>query len=170
MRDDRRFIEWFGGLALSVWVGGLATIIVAAMSVFQELSTNRELAGKIVGAILSNFRRVELVCAAAVFFGAGFLLSRPITRRDMARLVLAALMAAIYGGYAIWVAPKMASLRAEITSFDLPPDRDPSAARRAFQSLHQLYSGLSLANLVIGVCLWSIWKRPSPGPEPPAPS
>ena len=47
MRDDRRFIEWFGGLALSVWIGGLATIIVVAMSVFHELATNRGRAGAV---------------------------------------------------------------------------------------------------------------------------
>ena len=167
MRDDRRFIEWFGGLALSVWIGGLATIIVVAMSVFHELATNRGRAGAVVSAILANFRRVELVCAAAVFFGAFFLLSRPATRRDVARLVLAALMAGIFASYALWVAPKLLTLRTQIADFDLPADRDPSSARQAFQSLHQLYSGLSTANLVIGVVLWSIWRRPSPAPEPP---
>ncbi|MEK7867359.1 MAG: DUF4149 domain-containing protein [Planctomycetota bacterium] len=167
MRDDRRFIEWFGGLALSVWVGGLATIIIVAMAVFGELSSDRGLAGSIVGAILSQFRRLELVCAAAVFFGACFLLSRPTTRRDLARLVLAALMAGIFASYALWVAPKLLEVRRQITNFDLPAERDPSSARRAFQSLHQLYSGLSLTNLVIGVVLWSIWRRPAPIPEPP---
>ncbi len=167
MRDDRRFIEWFGGLALSVWVGGLATIIVAAMAVFQEIPTDRRLAGTIVGAILASFRRMELVCAAAVFFGAAFLFSRPITRRDMARMLLAALMAAIYASYAVWVAPKMTAIRPQIANFDLPAEKDLSSARKAFQSLHQLYSALSFANLAIGVVLWSIWRRPAPVPGPP---
>lgn len=161
MTDDRRFIEWFGGLALSLWIGGLVTIIVAAMAVFGELPTDRRMAGEIVGAILAKFRRIELVCAAAVFFGSMFLLSRPATRRDIARVVLAALMTAMYASYALWVAPALTEMRAEIRSLDLPPDRDPSSARRAFQSLHMLYSGLSLANLVIGLVLWSIWRRPT---------
>lgn len=167
MRDDRRFIEWFGGLALSVWVGGLATIVLVAMAVFQELSTKRGLAGAVVSAILASFRRMELVCAAAVFFGALFLLSRPATRRDVARLVLAALMAGIFASYALWVAPRILELRTQIADFDLPAKHDSSPARREFQSLHGLYSGLSGANLVIGVVLWSIWKRPAPAPEPP---
>lgn len=167
MRDDRRFIEWFGGLALSVWVGGHATIIVVAFTIFDKLAVNRGLAGGLVSAILANFRRMELVCAAAVFFGAFFLLSRPPTRRDMTRLLLAALMAGIFASYALWVGPRLLELRAQIPDFNLPAERDPSSARRAFQSLHQLYSGLSLANLVLGVALWSIWKRPAPIPERP---
>ncbi len=167
MRDDRRFIEWFGGLALSVWVGGHATIMLVAFTIFGELATSRGLAGSLVSAILANFRRMELVCAAAVFFGAVFLLSRPATRRDVARLVLAALMAGIMASYAVWVGPKLLELRTQITSFDLPAERDLSSARRAFQSLHQLYSGLSMANLVIGVVLLSIWRRTEPATEPP---
>lgn len=164
MRDERRFIEWFGGLALSVWVGGLIAVTVAAFAVFRELHDDRALAGRVFGAVLADFRRVEIVCAAAVLLGAMFLLSRPATRRDLARLFLAAFMTASLAGYAVWVGPQLLALRPQITSFDLPADRDPSARRLAFDRLHRLYSGLAGANIALGIVLLSIWKRPTPAP------
>ncbi len=161
MKDDRRFVEWFGGLALSVWVGGLATVTLAAFTVFRTYAADRKLAGGIVGAILADFRRMEIICAAAVLLGAMFLLSKPATGRDIARVVIAALMAGLLTGYALWIGPRLLELRTHIANFNIPVASDPSPARREFDVLHRLYSSLAGANLVLGVVLWSIWRRPT---------
>lgn len=166
MKDERGFIEWFGGLALSVWVGGLATVTLAATTVFRTYAQDRKLAGGIVGAILADFRRMEIICAAAVLLGAMFLLSKPATGRDIARVVIAGLMAGLLAGYAVWIGPRLLELRLEIPSFDVPVGKDSSAARVEFQTLHALYASLSGANLLLGVILWTIWRRPTPAAAP----
>ena len=125
-------------LALTVWVGGLATLaLVVAPAAFGNAP--RETAGTIFGAALHVFNRVELVCALLCILAAYVARPSPPTRLFAFRMALLALMTCVVAAIGFWLLPTMDSVR--------------SIAPSRFESLHTLSEKLYGTNLLAGLAI-----------------
>jgi hypothetical protein len=136
-------------LGVSLWVGGLAALAVAAPVIFRS-APSRESAGLLFGQVLRSFGWVEMGCA--LLAAGGLALS---WNRDFVRGGLLAAMMALLIVFLAWILPSMEALRPEIAA------SEPARAR--FQSLHRLSEHLYKLKLLAGLALIlvSAWKPKS---------
>lgn len=139
--------------ALSIWVGGLASLaFVAAPMIFRN-SPSRAVAGAIFGPILRTFAWVELACALMVVASSIILAQSDPRglRGEPLRLALVAVMVLLLCSYAFGVYPAVAEERSRLSGFDAIPEGDPARAR--FDRLHRWSTRLVGANLLLGTTL-----------------
>jgi hypothetical protein len=143
-------------LALSLWVGGTLTVVLAAPVIFRQVPS-RDLAGSIFGEILRRFEAVKqalsLVLVLAVFVNlerGGGLAGRSIAA---AVSIFLAIASNVY--LSMVVRPRMTYCRMKVGSFDAAAPEDPWRVR--FDRLHRRSSAvLSLGWLAAaaGLALW----------------
>jgi uncharacterized membrane protein len=122
--------------SLAVWVGGMAVIsFVVAPAAFRE-ATSRQEAGRIVGASLRSFGKLEIACGVVALV-ASLLLRRGGRWERALRPAAAFVMLAVAAIQVGWVYVETAVAR------------EASNAER-FASLHRLSVFLMAANLLIG--------------------
>lgn len=143
-------------LGISLWVGGLAALALAAPTIFRTAPT-RESAGLIFGNVLRSFSWVEIACA--ILCGAGMALawSRPTAAIDQVRAGLLGMMIALLIVLQAWIVPSLESLRPQVATSDV--------VRAQFQKRHKLSELLYKAELLAGLSLivisaWSAQRRP----------
>lgn len=148
-------------VSLALWVGGLATIsFVVAPSAFRE---ERPAAGKIVGASLRAFGKVELVCGVVALASSIVLYSRRPsgTHRGKIRTALIFLMLALAASYVFWVFPDAHTTRLKL-------DRMPNdvITKDHFALIHRISVILVSANILLGsgVLVCAAASKPSDGP------
>jgi hypothetical protein len=78
-------------LGVSLWVGGLAALALAAPTIFRT-APSRESAGLIFGNVLRSFSFVEIACAVLAVAGLALSWSRPPVTIDWVRAGLLGLM------------------------------------------------------------------------------
>lgn len=148
-------------VSLALWVGGLATIsFVVAPSAFRE---DRPAAGKIVGASLRAFGKVELLCGVLAL-GSSFLLysRRPSgTHQGRIRTALVLVMLALAASYVFWVYPDAHATRLRLDA--MPND---AITKDHFALIHRISVILVSANILLGsgVLVSAAASKPSDGP------
>lgn len=142
-------------LGVSLWVGGLAALALAAPTIFRT-APSRESAGLIFGNVLRSFSRVEIACAVLAVTGMVLTWSRPAATIDLVRAGLLALMIAVLIALQVWIVPSMESLRSQMGGSEV--------ARGRFQSLHGLSESLYKLSLLSGIALIviSAWSSRRP--------
>lgn len=156
MRNLVTFAAIIEIIAITIWVGGMATLaFIAAPAIFQT-ATSRESAGKTFGLILKRFHWVMYACGAVVLLAGALRWAGSFNHRllasELTRYVIAALMLglALYSG--LVVARKLDRLRAQMPNgIDRVPQDD--ARRVAFNNLHRLSTTLMAFNLLLGLAL-----------------
>jgi purine-cytosine permease-like protein len=131
-------------LGVSLWVGGLAALALAAPTIFRT-APSRESAGLIFGAVLRGFSKVEIVCALLAVAGMVLTWNRPAASVDLLRAGLLALMVAILIVVQVWIFPSLEALRPEMSASE--------TARERFQSLHRISENLYKVTLLSGLAL-----------------
>jgi hypothetical protein len=141
-------------LGVSLWVGGLAAMAIAAPTIFRT-APDRATAGAIFGNILRAFSRVEIVCALLAAAGMALSWQRPTPPVDWMRAVLLLFMIAVLIAMQVWIRPALDAL--------LPGVGENPVEQ--FQRLHRvsefLYKGSVIAGLAL--ILSSAWtsRRPA---------
>lgn len=136
---------------VGLWTGGLLALgAVAAPAVFSA-APSRPLAGRIFGAVLLRFDKVELAFAAAALCTMVLLAVFTAGRRRWIGLVLATMLTSLACVTALGVHPAVVAERTKIVNFDSLSEGDPSKAR--FDALHRLSVRLSGAKLLLGLLL-----------------
>ncbi|MBL8170201.1 MAG: DUF4149 domain-containing protein [Acidobacteria bacterium] len=143
-------------IAITTWVGGMATLaFIAAPAIFQT-ATSREQAGKTFGLILRRFHPVMYGCGAVILLAAGLRWWGSFNHRlhasELTRYVIAVLMLglSLYSGLVI--SRKLDKLRADMPGgIDRIPKEDPR--RATFNELHRLSTTLMAFNLLLGLAL-----------------
>jgi hypothetical protein len=148
-------------MVISAWVSGLALIgFVVAPTTFATLAGDhggRQLAGRIVGAVLGRFDHVAWTLGGLLLL---LLITRailgPRPRRFAWRVGVATVMLALSLTAGLWIAPQVAAIRDAVTGAvaDLP-DTDPRKAE--FGRLHGLSTGLAMVTMLGG--LWLMWME-----------
>jgi uncharacterized membrane protein len=136
--------------SLSLWVGGLSTIsFVVAPTAFRTAPARQD-AGKMVGASLRTFGKVELVCGVLALAASLLLYAkRPAgTRLGMYRSALIFLMLVITCSYVLWVYPDAATARMKL---DTMPD--DAMVKDYFAMIHRISVMLVSANILLGTGL-----------------
>ncbi|HEU4334412.1 MAG TPA: DUF4149 domain-containing protein [Candidatus Eisenbacteria bacterium] len=146
-------------LGISVWVGGLAALGLAAPTIFRT-APSRESAGEIFAAVLRSFSRVEIVCALLAAGGMALTWKWPLPTIEWARAALLAIMFASLVILHAWLVPSMDELRPQIHTNE--------KSKRVFTARHRFSEGLYKAELLAGLALiaLSAWtsNRPKLGP------
>ena len=146
-----RALKAFQILVLGLWTGGLLALgAVAAPAIFTA-APSRPVAGKIFGAILLRFDKVELAFAVAALLSMAVIAVRAKGRRPWLPLVLTVAMGGLACMTAFEVHPAVVEERAKVGNFDLLPDGDPAKAR--FDALHRTSVRLSGTKLLLGLLL-----------------
>ena len=134
-------VFWLG---ISVWVGGLAALGVAAPTIFRT-APSRETAGEIFGAVLRSFSRVEIVCAFLAAAGMVMTWKRPLPATEWVRAALLAVMIAMLVILHAWLVPSMDELRPQIHTNE--------KSKLIFTARHRFSEGLYKAELLAGLAL-----------------
>lgn len=143
-------------LALTIWVGGMASLsLIAAPAIFQT-APSRESAGKIFGLILKRLHPVMYVCGAAILI-AGLMrwagsFNHRLNASEITRYTIAVLMLglALYSGLVI--SHKLDRLRERMPAgIDRVAKDDPR--RVEFNSFHRLSTTLMAFNLLLGFAM-----------------
>ena len=126
-------------VVLSLWVGGLAAIALVVAPV--AFHVDRDVAGRVVGASLRVFGRIELVLAALALITAFLCQSVGVWGGTVRwiRLTLLLLMTALSLGYVAGVYPAIEKARGR------------AEAKADFDRLHRLSVQLVGANLLLGI-------------------
>jgi uncharacterized membrane protein len=139
-----RFLQIFG---LGAWVGGIIFLsFIEAPGVFSILS-NREQAGSIVGYSLTRLHYIGMI-AAVIYLIAGLALAKSARWLIAPAAILVVLMLALTLVSEYGVRPRMAALRAQMTS-DATPLENP--ARTKFDRLHRASVQLEATALLLGI-------------------
>jgi len=143
-------------IAITIWVGGMATLaFIAAPAIFQSLAS-RELAGKTFGLILKRFHPVMYGCGAGVLIAGAMRWAGAFDHRlnaaEITRYVIAVLMLGISLYSGLVVSRKLDKLRARMPN---GVDRTPRGDLRRveFNNLHRLSTTLMAFNLLLGFAL-----------------
>jgi uncharacterized membrane protein len=147
-------------VSLALWVGGLATIsFVVAPTAFRE---ERPAAGKIVGASLRSFGKVELTCGVLALGSSLLLYSRRPsgTQQGRIRTALIFLMLAVTASYVFWVYPD-----AHLTRLKLDSMPNDSITKDHFSLIHRISVILVSVNILLGsgVLIFAAAAKPSDG-------
>jgi hypothetical protein len=130
-------------LAVSLWVGGLASLAIAAPVIFKT-APSRETAGLIFGSILRAFSKAEFIFAVLAVLGMNLAWNGRSTV-NLVRAGLLGLMIVVLVVLHAWLVPTMETIRPGIAG-------NPEAHQR-FQSLHKLSETLYKVNVFAGVAL-----------------
>jgi hypothetical protein len=138
-------------IASAAWAGGwIALVAVAAPTLFASQSS-RSSAGALFGEMLRRYGAWEVVWSLVVF-GAAMLLwwrGDPATR---GRLAWVGALIAVFVVNRIVLAPWMAAVRDQISSFDEEPaDESQAALRVRFRMLHWIASVLTLVQVALAL-------------------
>ena len=151
-------LRFLAVLVLSVWLGGLAILGLAAPILFTTLQAadpagGRELAGLAFGAVFRTFQTVAWLCGGALvaLFALRAALG-PRPRRLAARIWTLVAMLAISIASAVVIAPEIDRLRASTTG-PIAALADDNPVRKRFNQLHGLANGLMLVTMAGGVAL-----------------
>lgn len=146
-------------LLLALLVGGNALYtFLATPALFAHLE--RDLAGRVVGAMMPYYFRYELalaVLAAAVF---ALTADRRTARSLLPSAVLLATGLVTAFTVVFWLYPTMAEVRAIVPSFSA--DAPVQEARAAFRRLHAVSSVLNLVQLAAATALLLLAPRHAP--------
>lgn len=143
-------------IAITIWVGGMASLaFIAAPAIFQSESS-REKAGRMFGLILKRFQFVAYGCGVLILAAAGMRwsgsFSHQLTASELTRYVIAVLMfgIALYSG--LIISPKLDEIREKMPGgIDRTQLNDPR--RIAFNTLHRLSTTLMAFNLLLGLAM-----------------
>lgn len=143
-------------IAITLWVGGMASLaFIAAPAIFQS-EPSREKAGKTFGLILRRFHLLAYGCGVVILLAGAMRWAVSFHHRlaasELTRYVIAALMLclALYSGLS--VSRKLDDLRAEMTGgIDRTPKDDP--LRIEFNNLHRLSTTLMAFSLLLGLAM-----------------
>ena len=153
-------LRFLGVAALSVWVGGLTVLGIAAPVLFATLQghdpiAGRELAGTAFGAVFARFQTAALI-SGAILLGSFAVRAAlgPRPRRLAVRVWTVIAMLAISLATTVAISPRIDRLRTDAHgSIAALPEDDPR--RDAFNRLHGLSNGLML--LTVGAGLVLLW-------------
>lgn len=137
-------------LAVALWVGGMSLFTFIVTPVIFK-SRGRDAAGEIVGAIFPYYFRYCLAAigvALVARIAAGFAFQGA---RQIVGTVLVVAALSLSGWHTFALAPRIAAVKAEVSSFESVPEEHPS--RREFSRLHGISMVLNLAVLAAGVVL-----------------
>ena len=144
MTSILRFLQIFG---LGTWIGGIIFLsFIEAPGVFSILS-NREQAGSIVGYSLTRLHYIGMI-AAVIYLLAGVVLAKSARWLIAPAAILVVLMLALTLVSEYGVRPRMAALRAQMTSEATPLE---TPARAQFDSLHRRSVQLEATTLLLGI-------------------
>jgi hypothetical protein len=155
------FFRFVGLLALSLWMGGLATLgALTAPVLFDVLgardpASGRELAGVVFGSLFEHFQRASWIAGAILLLSLGGRAALgPRPRHFGIRTWIAAVMLAASVTSVLYVTPRVERLRASASgSIASLPDDDP--VRLDFGRWHAVSTGLMAFTLAAGVgLLW----------------
>jgi len=133
-------------LAVAFWAGGVA-IFTFILTPILFSSFDRDMAGRIVGALFPAYFRWGLGCGLA-----GFLTLLALRGRNfIPSLVVIIVMLALTSFGAFYIEPKAAALKKEIPSFVTTPKDHP--LRKEFSRLHGLSAASNLMVFGGGVAL-----------------
>jgi uncharacterized membrane protein len=144
------FIRFLMLLFLTVWVGGIVLFSVLAPTSFSVLPT-RQLAGDIVGSMLSKLHWIGLGAGLVFLFASGthFYLQTGTAHAFATRHLLVCVMLVLTLVSQFAVSPKMAALRSSMGDIDLVSLENP--ARVQFNALHTCSTRLELGVLLLGL-------------------
>jgi uncharacterized membrane protein len=137
-------------IALSLWVGGISIFtFVVTPALFR--SFDRDLAGRIVGALFSGyfFYNLALAIIALLLLLALGSFFTPLAHRWSLVLVAAALIINLFVAFKLH--PEIRQVKQEVHSFEGAADDSP--ARKKFRKLHALSAVLNLLLLADGTVL-----------------
>ncbi|HZS05884.1 MAG TPA: DUF4149 domain-containing protein [Blastocatellia bacterium] len=142
-------------VAITVWVGGMATLaLIAAPAIFQT-APSRESAGRTFGLILKRFAWVAYGCGAAILIAGAIRWGgswHGLTAPELVRYIIALLMVvlALYSG--LVVSRKLDQLRERMAGgIDRVPKDDPR--RVEFNKLHGVSMTLVAFNVLLGFAM-----------------
>jgi uncharacterized membrane protein YidH (DUF202 family) len=140
-------------LAYALWLGGMVAIALTAPVVFQVVPS-RDLAGRVFGGVLERLFPLIYLCAALLLAAGAVHLARArrLTRLEMARYALVAVMLAIALYIGVVVLGEMRALQASLPGpiEALPLDSGP---RARFDALHKLSERLMGVDVVLALAL-----------------
>ena len=145
-------------LGISVWVGGLAALGVAAPAIFRA-APSRETAGEIFASVLRTFSRVEIVCALLAIAGLVLAWRRPLPAMEWVRAGLLGVMVAVLVLLQAWLVPSMDELRPRI--------HENEKAKLVFTARHRVSETLFKSQLIAGLALIALSAWRSARPEQP---
>ncbi|HET9373188.1 MAG TPA: DUF4149 domain-containing protein [Vicinamibacterales bacterium] len=148
-------------IVIGAWVSGLAIIgfVVAptTFAVLDDAHGGRQLAGRIVGAVLGRFDQVAWTLGGLLLL---LLILRavlgPRPRRFAWRVSVAAVMLGLSLTGGLWIAPQVAAIRdaAPGAVADLP---DTDSRKAQFGRLHGISTTLAMVTMLGGV--WLMWME-----------
>lgn len=150
----QRLFDYLVPIAITLWVGGLWAVgYLVAPSLFQQLASNRALAGAIAGELFSLMAWVGIGCAAYLLLFVAARRGWSCFRSGAFWLVLLMLVVTLVGHFGIQ--PIMAQLKADA----LPREVMESVLRDRFARWHGVSSVLYLIQSVLGLLLVSSQGR-----------
>ncbi len=155
------FFRFAGLLALSLWIGGLATLgALAAPVLFDVLgahdpASGRELAGVVFGSLFDHFQRASWIAGAVLLLSLGGRAALgPRPRHFGVRTWIAAGMLAASVLSVLYVTPRVERLRSS-TSGPIASLHEDDPIRVEFGQWHAVATGLMAFTLAAGVgLLW----------------
>ena len=143
-------------IAVTTWVGGMATLaFIVAPAIFQT-APSRDSAGKTFGLILRRFHYVSYVCGALILMAGALRWGGSFNHRlyasEITRYVIALIMLALVLCSGLVISRKLENLRQEMPAgIDRIPKDDPR--RFEFNRLHSLSTTLMAFNLILGLAM-----------------
>jgi hypothetical protein len=155
------FFRFAGLLALSLWMGGLATLgALTAPVLFEVLgardpASGRELAGVVFGSLFEHFQRTSWIAGGVLLLSLGGRAALgPRPRRFGVRTWIAAGMLAASVSSVLFVMPRIERLRSS-TSGSMASLSQDDPVRVEFGRWHAVSTGLMAFTLAAGVgLLW----------------
>lgn len=144
------FIQWIHYLALSLWIGGITFVSLAAPAIHGSMAS-KAVAGQIVGRILKRLNPVEITCAL-VLLATSFCSFRFVRGKEpwlMGLIAVIVLMGLMTSFYTFHLTPRMESLKEQIPTLDALSSTH--AAKKEFDRLHRIYVKLMTLNLALGL-------------------
>lgn len=149
-RMKKNMPQFLYTLTLSLWVGGMAIFtFIATPAIFR--SFDRDMAGKVVGALFDGYFGYNLALSAAALVLLVLLNRSGLASRFKlsAALVIAAILMNCAVSFAVY--PEIKRVKAEVASFvTMPKDSD---ARKRFSKLHAISAVLNLLIMADGLAL-----------------
>lgn len=137
-------------IAIAFWAGGVAIFTFVLTPIIFK-SYDRDMAGRIVGALFPAYFRWGLACGLVGL--ATLLVLRG--RNFIPSLVIILVMLSLSAFGAFYIEPKAAALKREIPSFVTTPKDHP--LRREFAKLHGISAACNLTVFVGGVALVALF-------------
>lgn len=142
-------------IALTIWVGGMASLALIAAPVIFKTAPSRELAGKIVGLILGRFQYLAYGCGIALLLAAVLRWAghwRGLNAAELVRYIIALLMLSLTVYSGLFITRRLETLRDRMPDgIDRVSKDDPR--RVEFNKLHGLSMTLMSFNLLLGLAM-----------------